>query len=629
MSDIEQILYPTVLSSLREDIPPVQIIVWKGADDYETLQFDKVYPFDTIDDVKRLLCAHYESDPSFIPRFTFIGVKIGEDSYTDEPPAMDTKYVPIDYLWYPSGTNDPRQTYILSNPRKALVEPDLRFVTADGSYASPNFEPRGRSTLEDIFLKPRDGQIPTFHAFTLSALLDEYRGTTPVSEADWNKRFAPYFPNISVGGPYEPDADDREFAKKIRFFVSQRESTLNALNNLLEEGVELPVTKISGIRQLRLIWKKPVRGFEGAASLFYNLLASERRPFIRLLPSEGSGITKLHVKGVLPIPTLDDPRILEVWGRETSPTPGIDYCVVKYVHRPSIGITQPIYGTIQVLNDGTMNLLLQPPKQIRKLDPILDFRNFTRILDNVFTGLPQSFDSFKLKEIAALFTLKTNVKSKRFNKTRILKRLPLFQTFFQEIKSLPDENPLISLRYKAVSQYASEDKTFTFLTQFATSRLLDGEAATTELITALQDEFKLSKKEAVDLVAKWFEQRGTFTVQIPEDGEFIESFNPGIDVHIYAQHPSYYFHINRVDSYETYIRLFTLLSLLFVEEDEYFASSNAATNVEMEEVTNELEAVSLAQEEVDNAVTATATNTAVAASIREGIAPTATTANNS
>lgn len=631
MSDIEQILYPTVLSSLREDIPPVQIIVWKGADEYETLQFDKVYPFDTIDDVKRLLCAHYESDTSFIPRFTFVGVKIGEGAYTDDPPTLEDKYVPIDYLWYPSGTNDPKQAYILSNPRKALVEPDLRFITADGSYASPNFEPRGRSTLEDVFLKPREGQIPTFHAFTLTALLDEYRGTTPVSEADWNKRFAPYFPNVSVGGPYEPDTDDREFARKIRFFVSQRETTLDALNNLLEEGVELPVTKISGIRQLRLIWKKPVRGFEGAASLFYNLLASERRPFIRLLPSEGSGITKLHVKGVLPIPTLDDPKILEVWGRETSPTPGIDYCVVKYVHRPSIGITQPIYGTIQVLNDGTMNLLLQPPKQIRKLDPVLDFRNFTRILDDIFTGLPQSFDAFKLKEIAALFTLKTSVKSKRFNKARILRRLPLFQTFFQEIKSLPDENPLISLRYKAVSQYASEDKTFTFLTQFATSRLLDGEAATTELIIALQDEFKLSKKEAVDLVAKWFEQRGTFTVQIPEDGEFIESFNPGIDIHIYAQHPSYYFHINRVDSYETYIRLFTLLSLLFVEEDDYFASANTATNAEMEEVANEIEAVSLAQEDGEDrpaTATATATNTAVKASVREGIVPATTTANS-
>jgi hypothetical protein len=630
MSDIDTILYPTVLPSLREDIPPVKIIVWKGADEYDTVQFDKVYPFDTIDDVKRLLCAYYESDSSFIPRFTFVGVKNGADAYSDAPPTLETTYVPIDYLWYPSGTNDVRSVYILNNPRKALTEPDMRFVTADGSYASPNLEPRGRSSLEDVFLKPRDNQLPTFHAFTLSALLDEYRGVKPVSEADWNKRFAPYFPNVSVAGPYEPDADDRAFAEKIKFFVTQRESTLDALNNLLEEGVELPTTKLTGIRQLRLIWKKPVSGFEGAGSLFYNLLASERRPFIRLLPSEGSGITKLHVKGVLPIPSMDDPKVLELWGRETSPTPGIDYLVVKYIHRPSIGITQPIYGTIQVLNDGTMNLLLQPPKQIKKLDPVLDFRNFTRILEDIFSGLPQPFDAFKLKEIAALFTLKTTVQSKKFNKARILHRLPLFQTFFQQIKPLPGETPIISLRYKAVSQYASEDKTFAFLTQLSTKKQLDGEGLIPELISALQDEFTLSKKEAVDLVAKWHEQSATYTVQIPEEGEFIESFNPGIDVHIYAQHPSYYFHINRIDSYETYIRLYTLLSLLFVEEDEYFGSTNIAAAAEMEEVTNDIEEASLAQEEEGEintrtaTATASATATAATASTKNDIVPTGT-----
>ena len=38
---------------------------------------------------------------------------------------------------------------------------------------------------------------------------------------------------------------------------------------------------------------------------------------------------------------------------------------------------------LTLLNDGTINLLLQPPKQIRKLDPLIDFRNFTSILQQV------------------------------------------------------------------------------------------------------------------------------------------------------------------------------------------------------------------------------------------------------
>jgi hypothetical protein len=76
--------------------------------------------------------------------------------------------------------------------------------------------------------------------------------------------------------------------------------------------------------------------------MFYRLPVTNKRPYIRLLPAEGTAITKLHVKGVLPIPTIEDSHILEVWGKESSPTPGIDFSYLKYIHRPAIGITQPI-----------------------------------------------------------------------------------------------------------------------------------------------------------------------------------------------------------------------------------------------------------------------------------------------
>lgn len=619
MSDIDQILYPTVLSSLREDIPPVQCIVWKGEDIYEVLTFDKVYPFDTLDDIKRMVCTHYQDDSAFIPRFVFFGVPLGENAYSEEKPTLDTQYVPMDYLLYPNGTNDPKMTYVLNNPRKVLTQPDLRFVSSDGSWASPNIEPRGRSTIEEVFLKLRGGKIPVLHVFPIKYLLREYSGPTPIAEEEWNKKFAPYYLDIDVEGPYQPDADDIEFSKKIHFFIEQRERSLNVLNKFLEEGIEVPIMKLTGVRMLRLTWKKPVKGFEGCGYMFYRLPVTEKRPYLRLIPADGSPITKLHVKGVLPIPTLEDPRILESWGKEGSPTPNYDVCTMKYIHRPSIGITPPIYGTIQTFNDGTLNLLLLPPKQIRKLDPILDFRNFDSILEDVFSGLPQAFNQFELKEIAALFSIKIGVKSKKFNKTRLAQRLPYFQSFFQEIKPLPNENPIISLRYKAVTQYASEDKTFTFLTQYTTSKMLDGEASDSDLIFALQNEFQFSKREAIKILADYYEKRGVFTVQAPEDGEFIESFNPGIDIYVYAQHPSYYFHVNRIDSYETYMRIFTLLSLLFTEEDDYFRGISNSQSLEMERVTEELEQTSLANEEVNQEQTGrvTAANQSVTAPLVE------------
>jgi hypothetical protein len=577
--DINQILYPKVLSSLRttstsdfeEQAPPVKCIVWKGRDEFETITFDKVYPFDTIEDIKRMICKHYEKDYHFIPRFVFLGVPV-YTAYSEDNPTEDTEYISAEFLWYPDETKNPADTYILKSPIKTLKDIDSRFVTESGEYTSPKYSLRDKSTIETVFLKPREGQMPVFHVFTLYHLLKEFDKTnvTPIAEKDWNGRFAPYFLNISINGPYVANKDDIEYAYKIYSFMKKRDLSTEIVNNLLEEGVVLPQIKVSGIRQLRLMWRKFIKGFEGCGYLFYNIRATEERPFVRLIPIDGSAITKLHVKGILPIPTLEDPRILESWGKEISPTPTDDFCYFKYVHTPGSGIKHPVYGTVHIYKDGTINLLLQPPKEIRKLDPVLDFRNFEKTLTNIFENLPQNESDMELKEIALIQTIKLDIRSPKFTKARLLKRLPLFQTFFQEITPLPGETTLISLRYKAVDQYASEDKKFRFLTQYVTQSTLEGDGLDYRMVTALQNEFQLSKEEAKTTVNKWFEMSGKFTVVLPEEGEFIESVNPGIDIHIYAQHPSYYFHINRIDSYASLLRINTLLGLLFIEEDEYF-----------------------------------------------------------
>jgi hypothetical protein len=47
-------------------------------------------------------------------------------------------------------------------------------------------------------------------------LLEAYRGQKPIGEEDWNKRFAPYFPDVKIEGPYEADDDDEAMFKKIK-----------------------------------------------------------------------------------------------------------------------------------------------------------------------------------------------------------------------------------------------------------------------------------------------------------------------------------------------------------------------------------------------------------------------------
>ena len=595
---MDQLLYPSMLSDLHEKIPPVQCMIWKGGKEYERITLDGVYPFDTIYTIKHMISVHFKNDPHFLPRFTFVGIPMGDQAYSLEPPSTEqVRYLPIDYLWYPSGSNDPNQTYQLFHPAYTATHPDDRFVKEDGMYTSPNYEVMGRSTIEDVFLKNRDGKLPVFHVFTLRSLRTLIGGSA-LSEEVWNGQFSPYFPDIPVSGPYQPAKDDIEFGKKIQFIQSKRKEAMERLDLLMEENVPVPTIELTGIRNMLLYWKKPVKGFEGSASLFYRIPATEKRPYLRLIPTEGTAVTKLHVRGVIPIPTLEDPSVLDGWGKETSPTPVYDFCSMKYVHRPSIGNTQPIYGSIHAFNDGTMKLLLQPPKKIRQLDPIIDFRHFRANVAEVFDGLSQPFDRFQLKECAIVFTIRPPTNGKKFTRARLLQRLPFFATLFKEITPLPEESPIISLRYKAVSQYATEDKIFTFITQWNTQQHMGEREGT--IVDAVQHEFQFTRKEALETVADYQRKQGLFTVQVPEEGEFMESFNPGIDLHIYSNAPLYHVHIHRIDSYETYRRLFTLLSLLFIDQDDYFDDSDERGQNALSTVSEEVEEELISQEESRN-----------------------------
>ena len=594
-STMEDLLAPRVLLSLREDMPPVHCFIWTGREQYEHVILEDMYPFDTLHDIKRHLCAIKKNDPMFVPRFQFIGVPI-EDAYEAAPPTQETTYTPLDYLWYPTGTNDAKNTFVLAHPQKTAVEPDMRFQASDGSYANPHYELRGRSTIEQVFLKPRKGRMPVLHVFPFSVLRREFLERGVIGESEWNTRFAPYFMEISIG-TQDLTREDRDFGALIRASISERTEKMGLLQRIVEEQAEVPLLRLSGIQQLRLIWKRPVKGFEGSASFFYRCRATDLRPFLRLFPAEGSGVTKLHVKGVIPIPTLDDPSLLEGWGNETTRTPGIDFCSIKYVHRPMMGLSPSIYGTIQVYQDGTLSLLVQPPKGVRKLDPHADFRN--PLMEEVWEDLPQPFSEARLKEMSATFQMKTGVSSKRFTKARILQRLPFFSSVFKEIRPLPQEQPFLSLRYKAVSQYAAEDNIFTFITQLATKKSIEGEAPDASVLHAIQQEFSFTQQEALDAVADWYKKKGIFTVQIPEEGEFVESYHSGIDIHIHVQEPSYYFHIQRVDDEKTYARIFTLLSMLFMEDDSYFQENRGKGEAKgaLEDMDEIMEEEQLEQEE--------------------------------
>jgi len=487
------------------------------------------------------------------------------------------KYLPVDFLWYPIGNNKPENTFYVADPISGLM--DTRFFS-QGIFTNPNYEDRGRSTIEDVLLKPY-GTIPVLHVFRLQDILRMRVIQQKITSEEWYGKYIRYFPNVSFNSIYEADADDMRFGRTIDSYIEKRKTTIHVIERLLKQRTaELRYGTLTAIQYVRLLWQHRVTDFDGCAGMFYNISVTESRPYIRLLPSEGIPITKIHVQGALPIPTLDDPRLLSVWTKETSATPGSDMCIIKYVHRPIMGTSQSIYGTIHVLNDGTMTLLLQPPKEMRTLDPVIDFKHFTQRIISVFDGLPQSPISYSIKDVSLKVMFDSVPGGKLFTYKRLKARLPYFSYFFREIKKLPDDDAMMVLRYKAISQYVSEDEYFTFITQVATEIKLQGDDAARVIIPRIESEFQITETEARSLFTKWVQQKEQVMVQVPKDGEFTENNNPGIDIKIYSQHSTYYFQINRINSAETYQRIYTLLSILFIDKDEYFKENPDAMQLE-------------------------------------------------
>jgi hypothetical protein len=579
ISDINKLLHPTILTSFKGNLPPVHVKLWLGGEDFEDIVLENLYPFDTIETIKRALYVA-KDDINCLPNFIFLGIPLGGRE-AGENPTADSNYIAADYLWYPSGVKSADKTITLHSPLKSLVEKDTRFVLYDGSLAPLGMASRARTMLEDILLKYDDETneyyIPTLHAFPISQMIEEYSGEkSPISQENWNGKFAPYFPYISEEGPYSPKKDDIEFGDLLNIFIKNRQNNLDIVNSFLEnEEVRLADFKISGIRQLKLVWKNRIPRFEGCDNLFYRTNVTSRRPYTRLFSVEGGAISKIHVNGVLPIPTLEDPTILQQWAKEENPVPDNTLMYLKYVHRQSIGNLPPIYGTVRIFDNGSAELILLPPRQIGKLDIVNDFRNIDTILNEAFDRLPISPTNFELGEMSIQYTIQLSKESEKFTRNRLEKRLPFFQTFFQKIRPLKEYNPLLCLRYKTVSEFAAEDKYFEFLTQYSTAQIISGESGITGIISALQNEFEISIFDARNIVENWLKQKETFTIKIPSEGEFMENYNPGIDIYIYAQHPFYSVHVYRVDSYKTFQRIFTLLSVLF-SPDSYETTSDVA-----------------------------------------------------
>ena len=558
MKAIGDLIKPSLLSSLKNDYElKVYIVRDPLRPPKDPVKLHSIFPFSTIEDVKREIWLHEDSELEALPKFQFLGL-LRSNPYDTDSPAIEQKYFGADYYYY--DTND--SPIILDTPLDILrsTEAHNNFVDIDGRLQPLKITKRNRIKLEALF---EDEESPVLHCFFLSSILSFGNLVSPISEYDFNGKIAPYFPSFSVDSELIPTENDIAFSKTLQTYARGKRNIQESINTFLEDNQEkLKKLTLTGVIYLRFAWKQPVNKFQRCQGLFYNIAANNRRPFIRYLPVDNIPLTKLYSPGGLTLVETISIDNIKSWALEKSPVPDKDYIFMKVLIHT--GGSSSLFGTLRIQDDGTADFILMPPKNMRKLEADSDLRNLEEFLMEAIqkTGLlPEQMD---LDEASVNVYLDLEPESPKISKVDIRTRLKKLSTFFQEIDPLPNEQPLIMLRYKGVSNFANEDSISTFLTQIAAKNIQNGVEINRNIFKQyVIDEFGLDDNEAKDRVNAWFNARSQFGIANAEKTDVKPLSNPGVDIAVFEQHPYYFFHIYRAEGNNDLRRIYTLLSILF------------------------------------------------------------------
>lgn len=579
---LRSIFYPQTLESFRDTLPSGELVVYlhrSATEEPEEITLGNWFPFMTLQDVKLALYLELKKEEAAIPEYVYLcthGAAPGKK-------YLGGRNAPVEYTWnLPDVT---ASTPYLAAPPFAIAEGtvplDGRFVDSAGErkLVAPVY--RERLTLEDAYLKAGRG-VPEFHAYLYKDLVAAIPGPKPVSEKDWNGRLYPYFPFLSVSADTPTEPQKRKAERLSRIFL-RRQQFLTRLETVLSSRKdELIQLSVAGLRLLRLTWgkRKQIAGIE---SQFYEAPVTARRPFMRFLPTEGTGISKVYLKDGK-TPDIYDPKLLVTWSQERNPTPEQDYAFAKLLVRPGLVNVPPLYSTLRLFNDGTADVIVEPPKGVKKLEPRSDLDTFGDALLEGLREFSYLKDAPDIGNAMLVLGVRMKKESPVVLSPRILReRIPIFSALFQEISPLPGERPLAMLRFKLLSNFASEDRIQAFMTQVINRGLLQGKRPT-NLVDLVADEFQLDTEVARKKVAEHEENATEVALVNPEMKDYMLQYNPGIDIAIFAQHPFYTFHLYRVNSIENLQRVLTALSLLLsVSSSELEVPARAAAELAREE----------------------------------------------
>ena len=535
---IEELYHPTIRS--------IKIVRYTSATVTEEITIESVYPFYTIHDLKLAIYKKKDEDQSYVPEFQFLAIpKKIIDKYS---------YVAADFFWMSSENigERARATNVLDikEPFKFITSPavDSRFVDSAGERKALSKTNRKDILIEDLFKDLLFENKPiTLHLFLLRDLLIA-NPAIQGSQLQHVARIEPLFPDTT------PESNGLRLSSERNKRLQEHYTYFTNKNELFEKiESHLPIQifpEIKSVKYLRFLWPT-VNKTINLDTIFYERSVSKRLPFLRLLPADDVAVSKICIKenSPIPIPDLEDPCLLLQWAKEKSPHEESeqDYIFGKILLDPTISGAQAIYATLQLSPDGTAAVVVQPLKTQKKID--LSYLNFS-LKENVSEAIHSfSFSNTKVDIDRAnlIASIKLEKSRGRMTPKEIQKRLGIFRAFFQEIPPLQGEEQLISLRYKAVSDFKNETRIEAFLTQLLERKDIEGANKNEIIQERLAEEFSIPREDARVAFEQYITKRRQITAVDPETNTYKPTNNSGIDVLIFQQAPYFFFHLYNVD----------------------------------------------------------------------------------
>jgi hypothetical protein len=619
---VGQILRPTNLKNLKDPInyEKVSVLIYRNSQDdneaSDELEFENIYPFYTIADLKTKIYMTNDSKEEFHPQNQCLLLKTKDG------------FIHLQYLF------DKQKSFDLKSPFTQVKSgnPNVNFVDLEGNPKKQDITNRDNMLLEDVLFKKQGDMstVYTIHLFLYSDIYQAYPKAKPVSRLDWEGIFRVYFPLA------DKSREDGRLSDSVASYAPvrvqrflERESSIEKLNELLTEGAPLrrpgerekgESINFSSIKNLRFSWttknvikdRKLYQPFR-LESIFYDMPVSKLIPYIRYFSVTNSPISKIHVQGPLNIPTMEDPSILQKWVQESPIYPEQEFLSAKVLIRPGIGSVNPLYANLYIFQDENVMFAIQPNADTKSLSKQGDLFNLVEILNSAISSIPglQPLPSSAIP-MRSLYT-PSNVHitdayiilslwlekedTVPITAKSLMAVLPYFRGFFQITSSpIKEQSPIAFLRYKIVNNFQTPSRDSQFLARISDLQKIQGVTSLPSLLRIYKEEFDVTDEVAHARVSAFISDITKYSLVNPETLDYTQKENPGVDIAIFGKHPYYTFHIYRVDSLIILQRIKTLLSLLISVSPDMFSESKHTADVLEEE---EVEAIQAAEAKAD------------------------------